>query len=645
MQKRTLAILIAGVMGSYTSVGAESPAQKAGALDDIIVTATRSEMNTADAPGSVTVITRKEIEEKGGDNILDLIRGTPGISLQGIGSGGRKAISLRGMESKHTLILIDGKRIPASNDVIGPNTDYQYDWVPTDRIERIEIVRGPMSVLYGADALGGVINIITRKPGKKLEGDFKVTSLIANGDFGNDGDGHDLEFNLSGSANQQLQFSVGGQQARRESVESKRDPGLSAIEGRDKQQLTLGLDWQPAKNHNIEFDFSTGQENRWLDTITRAGLPYQSTYDIDRQQIALGWKGSIGNTTSLLRAYQSEVDITNHASNGVTPTAPQNLKDTVVEGNIKFPVGQKQFITAGVEHRIETLENPNLVSGKDDFTLNSLYLQDEIDATDNIVITLGARIDDHSVFGDEVSPRASIVWNATDRLILKGSYGHGFRAPNIKQVSPGYSFPLGIFVISSNPDLKPETNNSLELGANYSTNKYTLNATVFDNKVKNLIETRFDSFIPGGPLQLWTYDNIEKARLKGVELSTKINLTHNLNLTGNYQYLDAKDGTGQRLERRPRHTLSAGIMWEKNSWKLSLRAEHLADQLIEHTRVLTKVPNYTIWNAGLQKSINKRFKLGIGIENLTDIRLEDESPAFRHEEYPRTLKIELRGSF
>lgn len=638
MQKKLLAIVISAAV---STVWADTN-DNADVLDEVIVTATRSKIDVAEAPGSVTVISRKEIEQKGGENILDIIRGTPGISLQGIGSGGRKALSLRGLESKHTLILVDGKRIPASNDVIGPNTDYQYDWVPTGSIERIEIVRGPMSVLYGADALGGVVNIITKKPGKKLEGNIKLTARLADGDFDNDGDGHDLEFNLSGSANDKLQFSVGGQQSRRESVESKLKPEQSAIEGREKQQLSLKLDWQPVESQNINFEFSTGQEDRWLDTATRTNTLYQSQYDIDRQQLSLGWKGTIGKTISSLRAYQSKVDITNHATNGVTPTAPQKLKDTNLEGNFSLPVGEKHLITAGLEHRNEELENPNLATGKEDVTLNSIYLQDEIDLTERTLITLGARLDDHETFGDEISPRASIVWNATDKLILKGSYGHGFRAPNIKQVAPGYTFPVGIFVIASNPDLKPETNDAVELGANYSTNKFSINAALFDNKVKNLIDTRFDSFLPGGVLQQWTYDNIDEARLKGLELSTKVELREGLNLNASYQYLDAKDGTGVRLERRPRHTLGTGVTWEKNGWKLNLNAEHLADQLIENTRVVTAVPDYTLWNVGVRKSINKNVEIAAGIENLTDVRLEDKSPAFRHEEYPRTLRLELK---
>jgi len=127
MQKKLLVTLISSVLSS--SVWALTPvippeqltnSSNSNVLDDVIVTATRSEITTAEAPGSVTVITRKDIEKKGGENIVDLIRGTAGISLRGIGTGGRKAITLRGMESKHTLVLIDGKRIPGSNDSLGP---------------------------------------------------------------------------------------------------------------------------------------------------------------------------------------------------------------------------------------------------------------------------------------------------------------------------------------------------------------------------------------------------------------------------------------------------------------------------------------------------------------------------------------------
>ena len=633
MKKTLLATLI---ITTISPVFAASNNQEEDQIDDVIVTATRSEIDTKDAPGSVTVINRKEIEQKGSDGIVDLIRGTTGISLQGIGTGGRKSISLRGMEGKHTLILIDGKRIPSSNDSIGPNTDFQYDWIATENIERIEIVRGPMSVLYGADALGGVVNIITRKPSKKTQASLKTKGLLTKGN--NSGDGHALEFNLSGSANDKVQISVSAQHSRRASLESKLKVGQSAIEGRKKQLLSLALGWQPAANHDIKLEVSKGNEDRWYDTQTRRKKLYQSQYDINREQLSLGWKGSFANKNVSLRAYQNSIDISNKATNGVRSTAPQKLRDTTLEGALSFPVGQKHFFSTGFEHRKETLKNKRLKGGKGDVTLNSLYLQDEIDLTDNLVFSLGVRLDDHETFGNETSPRASIVWNKTDNLTLKASYGHGFKAPNIKQSSADYVFAFGPIKVTGNPDLKPETNNAFELGASYSTDKYSINATIFDNKVKNLIELT-------GPVSDRTYKNVSEARLKGLELSSTVALGKSLNLKSSYQYLDAKDGDGSRLKHRPRHTLSSGISWQKNSLKLNLGAEYLSGQIIEHNNISTDVPGYVMWNTGVQKSMGKNLDLALRIDNLTDVRLEDKSSAFLHEEYPRTISLELRGRF
>lgn len=636
MHKKLLTILVAGLC---TNAWADEP----DTLDAITVTATRNEIKVKQAPGSVTILTRQDITQKGGENILEALRGTPGISLQGIGSGGRKTLSLRGMDSKHTLLLVDGKRIPASNDVIGPNTDYQYDWVPLEQVERIEVVRGPMSVLYGSDALGGVVNIITRKPDKAWSGDAKLTSRSSSDDGG---DGHEAELNLSGGVRDNVQLSLGAQQGRRSAVASQLIPNTSAIEGREKQQLALGIDWQPATGHNLSLEHTVGQENRWYDTLTRTNAPYQSRYDIDRQQTSLGWKGQVGKAKTSLRAYQSTIDITNSATNGVAATDPQKLDEQVVEGNAAFVVGDKQFITTGLEQRTEKLAHPKLAGSSDEATTRSVYVQDEIELSERTHLTLGARQDDHEVFGGETSPRASVVWDANDQLTLKASYGHGFRAPTIKQSSDGYSFQAGRTLIKSNPTIQPESSDTLELGANYSKGKLNLNAAVFDSKVENLIDLRLNRTLAGG-VQEWVYDNIDEANLRGVEVSADTQIRDNLKLNSSYQYLDAKDGDDQRLERRPRHTLTAGVEWEKNGWKTNLRAEHLADQAIASptTGVIGDVPDYTLWNAGVRKPINKHLEVAAGIENLTDVRLEEKSTAFRHEEYPRTLRLELRGKF
>jgi outer membrane receptor for ferrienterochelin and colicins len=635
MHRRLLTILIAAIC---SSARAEEP----DTLGEITVTATRSEIMAKEAPGSITIITRKDLAKKGSGNVREALRGTPGVSLRGEGTGGRKTISLRGMESKHTLILVNGERLPASNDAFGPNTDYQYDWIPVDQIERIEVVRGSMSVLYGSDALGGVVNIITRKPGKEWQGDATLTGRTAGSHAG--GDGQDVEANISGAVNDKVQLRMGGQQSRRSAV-AKNDPRLTAIEGRDKQQLSVEMDWQPAEGQNIKLEHLAGQEKRWYDVKNSAPPKqyYQSRYDLDRQHTSLGWEGQFGKAKASLRAYQNTLDVTNSTTNGAKPTDPQNLEDKVLEGNVAFAAGQKQWVTLGAEKRSEALTHPKLPGGGDKVTLNALYAQDEVELSGRTHLTLGVRQDKHETFGSETSPRASIVWDATDKLTLRGSYGHGFHAPTIKQVSPNYVFNLGTYTVTSNPDLKPETNDSLDVGANYTHGKLNVDAALFDNKVKNLID------VASTGVNTYQYRNIAEARLRGAEVSTRVDVGKGVGLTANYQYLDAKDNTGQRLDKRPRHTLATGVSWKHKGWQADLNAEYLSNQLLNisttPTANMVTLPGYTVWNVGVRKPLNKHLEIAAGIENLTDVRLEDKSPNFKHEEYPRTLRLELKGKF
>ncbi len=644
MKQSMLALAISAVL--QPAVASEPPLQIASldTLDEIVVTSTRSDITAREAPGAVTVINRQQLENKGAEDVLDAVRGTPGVSLIGVGSGGRKTLSLRGLESKHTLILIDGKRLPASNDVLGPNTDYQYDWIPLEEIERIEVVRGPMSVLYGSDALGGVINIITRRPDESLQGAVKLAGQATNGNAG--GNGHDAEVRVSGGLGQSVLFQINAGHKRRGAVASEKKSPQSVIEGREQQQLGLNLDWRAAEGQHVNLDIETAQEDRWQNTVDRRNTLFQSRYDIDRQQVALGWKGNIGDILGALRAYRNEIDVVNQRTNGARPTSPQNLQDSVVEGHVVFPVGERQTFTTGAEYRTEKLEHPKLPGGENQFDHKSFYLQDEIDGSHEITITLGARVDDHEAFGQETSPRAAIVWQPNDKLTLKASYGHGFRAPTIKQVTPGYSFPGGIFLITSNPDLKPETSDAIELDMILDQPRYNLSLSVFNNEVKDLIDTRFDAPLPGG-LQRWVFDNIDKARLRGLELGARIQPVDGFDIDASYQYLDATDGDGNRLERRPRHTLSAGLAWEKNAWRFDLSTEYLADQVIvpPRSRKLTDVPDYALWHAGAHRKIGAQTTLGLTIDNLTDVRLEEKSGAFRHEEYPRTFRFEIRSRF
>lgn len=155
-----LAVLIS-LISVNSSAGESDTAKTEVKMDRTVVTATRTEVSLKDAPGAISVITADEIKDMPVDDILDIIRETAGVSLIGRGVGGRTVISIRGLESRQTLMMVDGKRIAASDPVFG-HSDFEQNWLPIEAIERIEVARGPLSALYGSEAMGGVINIITK---------------------------------------------------------------------------------------------------------------------------------------------------------------------------------------------------------------------------------------------------------------------------------------------------------------------------------------------------------------------------------------------------------------------------------------------------------------------------------------------------
>ncbi len=218
-------------------------AQDTAPTQTIVITATRFAMLSTDAPAALSVVTRRDIEARGADNVLDAIRGETGLSLQGRAVGGRKVIGIRGLDSRHALFLVDGKRIGASDGVVGAS-DFQYDWIAVDDIERIEVVRGPMSVLYGSEALGGVVNIITRQPGDAWRFGAMTEGSDADGERG--GGGWRVGARADGPLGAGFFLRAGVAASKVEAVVSATDPRLSELEARDKQDAWVGVAWRGA---------------------------------------------------------------------------------------------------------------------------------------------------------------------------------------------------------------------------------------------------------------------------------------------------------------------------------------------------------------------------------------------------------------
>lgn len=629
-----LSLLLSGTaLAQATSTDARNPV-----LPAVTVTATMSDHEVRTAPASVTIVPREEIEDRNATNLLEAIRGTPGITLQPRQVGGRKTIALRGLEGRHTLTLIDGRRISPSDDVVG-HSDYQYGWLPMSAIERIEVIRGPMSTLYGSEALGGVINIITRQPTDRWMG----AALLSGTDLtsGSGGSGHRAGVFAAGPATDRLGLRISADTSRTSAIPLKEDPRFDEIEGSDARNMSLGGTFRINGQQRIEANWIEGREDRFYNDVTSTGTVYESRYPIERSQIHAAWIGEFSGWRGQVRAYRSEIDIRNRRTMGVAPTRPQNLQDHVIDGFAAVKLGS-HVVTFGTEFREESLRNSGLVGGEDSARHKALFVQDEVPLGNSFLLTGGVRVDNHELFGTEVSPRVYLVWEASPELVVKGGYGHAFKAPTLKQISPSYVGAEGPHTFMGNADIRPEVSDSIEIGADWRRGPLALRGTLFHTEVEDLITYRLLSVTPGiPPRRTYLYDNVNRARVSGLETGYTWEITRGLEWNTDLLLLRTRDkATGEALPDRPKTSASSQLGWRfGDGWSTRAGLEYIGSQ----TTAGIRLPSYTLWNASIAKQLNKHFTVRAGLENIGDVRLQEKNPDFGYAERGRTVFVTLRA--
>lgn len=630
-----LAAAVALALALPGLVFAETEGVPATELPPVTVTATMSEHDVATAPASITIIPRQEIEESNSTDLFEALRGTPGITLSPRGVGGRKGLALRGMDGKHTLTLIDGRRITPSDDAIG-HSDFEYGWLPMSAIERIEVVRGPMSTLYGSEALGGVINIITRQPRDRWIGSAALSGTNHTG--GDGGDGHRASVFAAGPLGDRVGLRVSAENSRSSAIPLKEDRRYSEIEGRSADAGSIAANFRLTERQTIDLGWSQGRENRFFNDVTTPGVAFQSLYLLDRAHGHLSWRGDFGGWTGQLRAYQSELDIRNKRTMGVAPTRPQYMRDQVIDGFATMRLGGHS-LTFGGELREETLKNPGLVGGVDDATHKALFVQDEVALGKQVILTAGVRVDHHEFFGTEASPRVYLVWEASPGLVIKGGYGHAFKAPTLKQVSPSYVGAEGPHTFLGNGDVQPEKSDSVEIGADWTNGPLALRATLFHSEIDDLITQRLIDRV--GIRETYLYENLDRARITGVEAGASWAFARGFNLVSDVVLLRAKDRTtGDRLPDRPKVSWASRVEWRGGDWNARVGFEHIGSQL---NKGFEDLPSYTLWDASVARRFGKYLSLRAGVENIGNVRLAERSPEFRYAERGRTVFATLRA--
>ncbi|MDO3444956.1 TonB-dependent receptor [Agrobacterium sp. V1] len=623
-------------------------------LDPIVVTTTSGKRFLQDAPASVTVVTGEELRERPVHDLAAAVEGTPGVQITGVGLG-RKGISIRGMLPDQTLVLVDGMRISGSASAIA-HSDFELGWVPAEAIERVEVVRGPMSSLYGSESLGGVVNIITRSATDKWHSSFSTLGTLPGRGLGGDG------YNFSAYAGGPivpgvLGLNLWGAFKGRTELASGQDVRISSMNDEKAFMGNAALTWTPDERQRIDLSYGAGFEERWRNSGSGTGrFPtfYRSDDDIWRQRISLSHQGDWDWGSSRVRIYNSTLERKNRRSDGAPTSDPQELIDTVGDAQVSFSPFDSHRFTVGTEVRQERLRDTTVNrTGRADQMHYAGFIQDEISLGEKWEMVLGGRFDHHEAFGWHASPRAYLLYHADEALTFKGGVGAGFKAPTLKQLSAGYEAigGGGRFTIVGNPDLEPETNLSFEAGVEYQRDIWSAHATVFQNDVENLIQTVCILRCDRASGAVRTYENVDKARIRGIELGGGVELPWDLKLDVNYTFLDPFDRTtGERLPDRSKHMANATLAWSPlDNLTTSFKAQYVGTQdyseTIRGAVVKRERPDYVILSAYADYQFHENASLQFGVENITDVRLADETGGYTFVDEGRRYFVGLRATF
>lgn len=677
IQATRLTLLISAALGTLTSLPAAAQ-QSVQQLDSVVVTASGFEQDIKSAPASISVISRQQLEEKSFSDLASALRDVEGIDVRGAtGKTGNLNISIRGMPSEYTLVLIDGRRQNSAGDVT-PNGfgDTSTGFIPPmSAIERIEIIRGPMSTLYGSDAMGGVVNIITRKVAKEWGGSVNLeTRLEQNSDAG---DTNKASFYLSGPiVADKLGMALRGSVLRRGdsslefgdgSTVSTRGP--SPVGGRS---YTFGtkFSFTPNKDHDIWLDLDQSRQRfnndecqlGTLDGMNRnctAPQPsqiwgYEDVMRFNRDQIALGHTSrlSIGTLESSIMRSQTETlgrTIPSEARPAGDPSigSPRELEttNTVFDTKLVAPVGESHVLTVGGQYWRASMTD-SLVSDKYKQDTYALFAEDEWALTDDLLLTLGARYDHHDAFGSHVSPRAYLVWNPTSQWTLKGGVSRGYMTPKLNQLHGGVNSVSGqgTQINVGNPDLQPEVSTSTEVGVHYdSLQGWSAGLTAFHNRITDKISSTtcavnmIGSCLVQGANANSSYPvNLDSATTQGLEFTTNLDLIENWSLRLNYTYTDSEikqDGRKNGpLSDTAKHMANATLRWDANErFSFWLQGEYrgksrrfdgdpsgyTGDTQLAY-EALGDLKDYTVFNLGGQYRATKNMTLNATIYNLFD---------------------------
>jgi outer membrane receptor for ferrienterochelin and colicins len=569
-------------------------------LNEVVVTGTKSEKTLKNVPVITQVISARRMLELGITNVPDALQTmVPGLNVSQFGT--RASVTLQGMDAKYVLFLIDGERIAGE-----VNGDIDYSMLNFENIDRIEIIKGASSSLYGSNAIGGVINIITKIINEPFEAKFysrysKYNELYSGASIG-------LKKGIIGS---RTSFNYSHTDGYDNTPESSRDwtqNPYSSFSINQKFEIT------PSSRLSLVPYFTYYQFERGnvsarpahdLYTDLNAGLKGQ--YYFGKQSVDFSYYRDRYNTFNVLELLNNKRD-----------TASYDIIQTVrIQGN--FHLYDKNSITAGLEYNYENLFSTRIDKGLKDAGEAVFYVQEDIRLGERWNIVAGIRASRHSNYGLNAAPKISVMFKQ-GIINFRASAGTGFRSPDLKELYMNFDH-FGEWYIIGNPLLKPESSRYISGSVEFSKPWNNSSVTVYRNEISNMITDRWLS----DTVQLTRqYQNIASASVYGIDFISKQKIFNGLWLTTGYSYVHSHDNqTLLQLYGTTKHSgnISADYTFRKKNYSFTAQiyCRLMGEKFYEITSDGTSRDRpYSSWRITISQEY-KWLRLSTGLDNIFNV--------------------------
>ena len=635
----------------------------------VVVSGSREQELIENATTKVDVIPKRLLHDSGYETVRDILSEETGIVTRSGSSGGRSETQIQGIDSRQSLILIDGLPVVGAKGIKSGilNMDRQ----SVGRLERIEIVKGASSAVYGSDAIGGVINMITREPR------------------------HPLEASVTTSGGTLNRFDM------RADMGFVKDKWSGFFEAERHKQNPFDL---------IPSQFgTTGPGFHRYDYLGKLGYEFSDRFKLRatahafvNQEKGAYFSGSgptDGSTDDTAQHYSLSADI------GLTPLTRWNVRgfygkydessilDVLAQpgpvnavanlnqrlyrfdSSVSQIVGDRQMLQGGLEWTQDEYRGYNRLLGDNagqGIDMVDLWINDRVSLHERFVLTLGSRFNRHNLYGSHFVPRASGLFRIAGNLRLRGTIGRGFRAPDLGQLFYRFQNPTHHYQVIGNTHLQPERSTTWQAGFDYGAGTFRFATNFYRNDIQDLIQAEFIGF-PRNPDQLqgllqtygvgsefkpalhrffYLYRNVDNVYTSGVESKLELKLSRNLLISTGYTYLDARDKeTNAFLSGRHRHHGNFRIFYSSSrfgGWRTNLRGTYFSKWPVSGRGGTLLGSAHQIWDWYVAKPIGRGVELYFVVDNMLDSRdpgLDANSPSFLRADPGRLIRVGMRWSF